>query len=273
MLRHRAQELLSRRFPSRPESSASPGAGGAGTAEPELPSPLRARPVWPRRPPHGHQLPTHPRRLQAPIGCAPPAGSPGGGAGAKAFPSPGYPHPQQLPHLSPVGGGAPLPSPGRPPPSGGQGSLPGSRRLSPGSILSRRSERGRRWGVGGSPTRSPSPPDGQRGLRGAPGGPGSPRAVRPGRGALPCAPRAAGLGRSHRPRRDGAGRDGVGRAGASRRSPVRVRPSSAGGARVRRSVRPGCEPRESGDSEDAFPNHPHSFPHSLAPPSLPSLPT
>lgn len=101
--------------------------------------------------------------------------------------------------------------------------------------------RGRGQRGEGAPTRSLSPPDGRRELCGAPGGPGSSRAVRQGRGALPCAPRAAGLWRSHRPRRDGAGRDGEGEAGAGRRCRVPATPSSAGGARVRQPVGP-CAP-------------------------------
>lgn len=87
----------------------------------------------------------------------------------------------------------------------------------------------------GAPTRSLSPPDRRQGLRGAPGGPGGPRAVRQGRGALPCAPRAAGLGRSHRPRRDRAGRNGAGRAGAGGRRRVSAPPAAQA---ARESVSP-----------------------------------
>lgn len=187
-------------------------------------------------------------------------------------PSPGNPPPPQRPHPRALGEGAPGSPPlvALRPPAGWGPYLAAGARARAASCLDARG-RGRRGE--GAPTRSLSPPDGRRGLRGSPGGPGSPQAVWPGRGALSCAPRAAGLGRSHRPRRDGAGRDGAGRAGASRRRPVPAPPQQCrqrASPSVRRSVRPGCSPRESGDSEDALPNHPHSFPHSLAPPSLPS---
>lgn len=161
------------------------------------------------------------RRLRA--GRTPPARSLGRGRGPGLSFSPSQANPPR----------AGSRSPGCPPPSGWLGSLPCSRGLSPGSILSRRSGEGAAGG--GAPTRSLSPPDGRRGLRGAPGGPGSPRNGRPGRGALPCAPRAAGLGSSHRPRRDGAGRDGAGRAGASR---LRRVPAPPAAQAARRSVSP-----------------------------------
>lgn len=161
----------------------------------------------------------------------------GRGPGIKPFLRARLPPPSApAPPSSPEGGGAPLRSSGWPPLSSGLGSLPCSKHLSPGSILSRRSGEGA--AVGGAPTRSLSPPDGRRGLRGAPGGPGRPRAARPGRSTLPCAPRAAGLGRSHQPRRDGAGRDWAGRAGAGRRRRAPAPPSSAGGVRVRQSSGP-----------------------------------
>lgn len=74
---------------------------------------------------------------------------------------------------------------------------------------------------------------------------------------------------------DGTGRGAAGWGGpelaVGARSPGRVLPSSA--VRAPGSVRPGRQPRESGDGENALPNHPHSFPHSLAPPSPPGSPT
>lgn len=91
-------------------------------------------------------------------------------------------------------------------------SLPCSRRRSPGSILSRRSEEGAAWGraLPLAPLSRRTDGGDSAGLR---KDPRSPRATLPGCGVLPCAPRTTCLRRSHRPRRDGAGHDGVERAG------------------------------------------------------------
>lgn len=193
------------------------------------------------RVPLGHELPAHLRRLRA--GCAPPARSPGGGGGVPGLslcPSAGLPPtPCKCPTLAPWGRGRPA-SPPRMPSALPRAGVPTLQQApEPGQHLV--STLGGGGGGGRALPLAPSPPDGRRGLRGAPGGPGSPRAVRQGRGALPCAPRAAGLGSSHRPRRDRAGRDGAGRAGAGRRRPVPAPPSSAGGARAGQSVGP-CAP-------------------------------
>lgn len=202
--------MLSRRFPSRPESSASPGAGGAGTAEPEPLSPPPSLLALPSASPLGHELPAHSRRLQAQ--CPPAAGSYGGGGAAPALsgffffcshPTP----PPSLPHPHAQGEGRPsLGSSSR------TVSLPCSRRRSPGSILSRRSGEGAAGGraLPLAPLSRRTDGGDSAGLR---KDPRSPRATLPGCGALPCAPRNACLRRSHRPRRDGAGHDGVERAG------------------------------------------------------------
>lgn len=240
--------MLSRRFPSRPESSASPGAGGApaGSACPSVPPSVTSYPHLPAG--------SEPGALLQPASL-------GAGAGPRANLSPppqANPHPPQRPHPRALGEGAP----GSPPlvavrpPAGWGPYLAAGARARAASCLDARG-RGRRGE--GAPSHSLSPPDRRPGLRGAPGGPGSPQAVWPGRGALPCAPRAAGLGRSHQPRRDGAGRDGAGRAGAGRRRPVPAHPSSAGSARVRQSVGP-CAPAASrgrvGTARMLFPTTP-----------------
>lgn len=171
-------------------------------------------------------------------------------------------------------GRARFPSPGCPLPSGGLGSLPCSRRPSPGSILSRRSGEG---AAGGG--RSHSLPEPARRTAGTPRGSGRAREF-PGceTGPRGSTLRPPGCGPPEEPSastgRGGARRGGEGWSwpsvpGASYPQRRRRRASPS----VRGSVRPGCAPRESGDSEDALPNHPHSFPHSLAPPSLPSSPT
>lgn len=129
--------MLSRRFPSRPESSASPGAGGAGTAEPEPLSPPPSLLGLPSASPLGHELPAHSRRLQAQ--CPPAAGSYGGGGAAPAlsgFLLPAHPTPFTAPPSCPRRGAPSLGSSRR------TVSLPCSRRRSPGSILSRRSGEG-----------------------------------------------------------------------------------------------------------------------------------
>lgn len=102
--------MLSRRFPSRPESSASPGAGGARTTEPEPLSPPPSQLGLPSASPFGHELPAHSRRLQAQ--CPPAAGSSGGGGAAPAlsgFLLPTHPTPFTAPPSCPRRG-APLSS-------------------------------------------------------------------------------------------------------------------------------------------------------------------
>ena len=250
--------MLSRRFHSRPESSASPVAGGAGTAEPELPSPppplLLGRSACPLLPPSVTSS------RHSPAGeNAGPAGSSGAGAGpglsfsrSKATPTP-----TTAPPPRPGGGGAQLPSPGCSPPSRRLGSLPCSRLLSPGSILSRRSGEG---AAGGG--RSPSLPEPARRTAGTPRGSGRARES-PGCVAGPRRSTLRPLGGEPR----GEPSAPTGRGGARRGGEGWSRPSTPGarapqqrrqraGPSVRRSVRPGCSPRESGDSEEALPNHP-----------------
>ena len=207
MLRHRAPEVAESALPGRLEPSASPGAGGAGTAGPERPPPRPGSPLAQERP-------------------ALPGGLRGRGRG------PGLrapPHPHGRPTRAPWG-------PGRPASLRPRGSLPGSRLPSPGSILSRRSGEG--GGGGRAPPRAPRArrTDGG-GPRGAPGGP---RAAWPGRGALPRAPRAASLGSSHRPRRGSAGRGRARRARAGRRRPG---PAPLGAQAARGPVRQSVGPR------------------------------
>lgn len=226
--------------------------GARGVAESALPQPARVLSVprsrWspgrvrlPQRPPSVTSYPHLPAGSEPGALLQPAALGAGAGLRAKLYPLPRQtPTPTAAPPSRPGGRG----HPGSPPlvalrpPAGWGPYLAAGAGARAASCLDARG-RGRRGE--GAPSSSLSPPDGRRGLRGAPGGPGSPRAVWPGRGALPCAPRAAGLGRSHRPRRDGAGRDGAGKAGAGRRRPVPAPPSSAGSARVRQSVGP-CAP-------------------------------
>lgn len=260
--------MLSRRFPSRPESSASPGAGGAGTAEPEPLSPPPSLLGLPSASPLGHELPVHSRRLQA--RCPPAAGSSGGGGAAPAlsgffFFAPSPPHPLHCPTLMPKERGAlsrVLPPDGVP--TLQQAPEPGQHLV---STLG-----GGGGGGEGSPTRSLIPPDRRRGLRGAPEGPEeSPGYVAGLRSSTLRPPDCVPRKEPWAPTGRGGARLGTeGWVGPGHL--VSAPPRQCGPAESRlvgRSVHPGCSPRESGDSEEALPP---PFPHSLAPPSLPGLP-
>lgn len=225
--------MLSRRFPSRPESSASPGAGGAraGSACPSVPPSVTSYPHLPAGSKPGALL--QPATLGA-----------GAGPRAKLSPLPRQPPtPTAAPPSRPGGGGTRLPSPGCLPPAGGLGSLPCSRRPSPGSILSRRSGEG---AAGGGRSLSLPEPAGR--TAGTPRG--SPGCVaRPRRSTLRppgCGPReepSAPTGRGGA-RRGWEGWSWPSTPGVGAPQQLRQRASPS----VRRSVRPGCSPRESGDS-------------------------